>query len=651
MISINNISIQFGGNYLFDNVTFTINKTDRIGLIGRNGSGKSTLLRLISGIQTPETGTVTVPSGVEVGYLPQEMMVESSRPIKEETASALKEIKELEASIERMNKEIASRNDYESPEYTKLVEDFSTANDRYRNLGGHSIDADIEKILIGLGFKRDEFQKPYSKFSGGWQMRVELAKILIRRPECILLDEPTNHLDIESIRWLENFLKNYEGAVILVSHDRSFLDAITNRTIEISLGKIFDLNLKFSDFVVQRDEERKRKEAAYKNQQKKIAETERFIERFRSKATLATRVQSRVKQLEKLERIELEETDVKELNIRFPEPPRSSRLIAQTSNLSKSFGPNLVLDSISFEIERGERLAFVGKNGEGKSTLSRILAGLEEYDGKIEYGTNLETGYFAQHQAQTLDDDLTVFEVIDNAATGDMRSRVRHLLGAFLFSGDAVEKKVKVLSGGEKSRLALAKLLLKPVNFLIMDEPTNHLDMLAKDVLKYALKEFNGTLIIVSHDRDFLRGLTTRTLQFKDRKTIEYPGDIDYFLEKLDMQNLNELEQKTKEDRSAAEARGPGEAQLSRELRKSLQREEAKIGKKVSSIESEMENIRNQMNELEELFADPDFFSDNYKSSKAQKEHESLSHKLASFEEEWLLLHEEIEEIREKLKN
>jgi len=645
MLSVSNISIHFTGQYLFDNVSFTVSKNDRIGLIGKNGTGKTTLLKIIAGLEQPEIGIVSYPNDFHIGYLPQEGIVESNKTVFEETKTALVEIKQLENNISKYNDEISARSDYETNDYINLVQKLSEANERYKYLGGHSIEQVIEQVLTGLGFERTEFSRNLKEFSGGWQMRVELAKILITKPDCILLDEPTNHLDIESIQWLESFLKNYDGAIIMVSHDRSFLDAITNRTIEIENGKVFDRKYKYSEFVKLRDQEREQLLSAYKNQQKEIAKTERFIERFRSKNTLATRVQSKVKQLEKIDRIEVEDKDDSSITFHFPEPPRAGRVVVNARSLSKSYGEKLILANIDFALERGEKIAFVGKNGEGKTTLSKIIAGIESHDGDMEIGFNVSIGYFAQHQAEMLDSDQTVFQVIDNVATGDMRTKVRNLLGAFLFSGEDIDKKVKVLSGGEKSRLAIARMLLQPTNLLIMDEPTNHLDMASKDVLKDALLSYQGALILVSHDRDFLNELTTKTLYFRNRKIKEYPGSIYEFLEKFRLDHLNELEIGKKPGAGADQSAKQGDAKIQREEQKRIQREQNKIQKKINSIEERIEKLESSIADCEDLFADPDFFNNVDLSQNKQKEYDQYRKQLEEAMTDWEKLNIELESI------
>ncbi|OYT15064.1 MAG: glycosyl transferase family 2 [Bacteroidetes bacterium 4572_77] len=641
MLVVNNISIQFGGRYLFDNVSFAVDKGQRIGLIGRNGAGKTTLLKIIADEYAPDEGNVSKPKYYTIGYLPQEINIISTKPLFDEVKSALIEINQLSQSLDDLTNEISNRTDYESNEYQKVTENLAQDTERFSILGGHSIDAIIERTLLGLGFLREDFSKPLDTFSGGWQMRMELSKILLCRPDIILLDEPTNHLDIESIFWVETFLKNYEGAVIVVSHDKKFLDTVTNRTIEIINGKTYDMGLAFSEFLKVRAEQKVQQLNAYKNQQRHIAQQERFIERFRSKSTLATRVQSKVKQLDKLERIELDEEQIKAMNLRFPEGNRAGRTIIDINLLSKRFDDNLVLDKIDFAIERGERIAFVGKNGEGKSTLSRIIAGIEEYEGKLEVGYNMQISYFAQQQANQLMGDKTVFQTIDDAAVGNLRTNVRNILGAFLFSGDAQDKKVKVLSGGEKARLALAKLILEPSNLLVLDEPTNHLDMLSKDVLKKALLNYSGALIVVSHDRDFLEGLTTKTVEFKNKGIQSYQGGINDYLYKLKLDGFDELE-RNKKINSAKSDLPQSQNQLDRQKRKDANKERNRLQKNVLECEKKIEKYETRKAEIEALFANTEFFQE-ANVSKIEAEYEELKTSLDEVMENWTMAEEELE--------
>lgn len=640
MLGVNSLSIQFGGTFLFDNVSFVVRERDRIGLIGRNGNGKSTLLKIISGFQAPEQGNVSFPNGYRIGYLPQDLDTVSDKNVFDEASEALQEIKNLERRIDFLTNELNTRTDYESDAYAKIIEEMTDAHERFDLLGGGTADSIVEQILVGLGFIREEFDKPVQAFSGGWRMRIELAKILISKPNLILLDEPTNHLDIESVIWLESFLKDYEGALMIVSHDRRFLDIVTNRTIEIFRGKIYDFNLPYTKFIEQRAEQREIQIAAKKNQDKQIAQTERFIERFKAKATFASRAQSRVKMLDKMEKIEVEDEDTSSMQFRFPEPPRSGRLIWETKKLNKSYGSKHVLKDIEFGLERGERIAFVGKNGEGKSTLSKIIAGIESAEADVEAGHNVKLGYFSQHQASLLEGDYTVFEVIDNAAQGDMRTKVRSLLGAFLFSGDSIYKKVKVLSGGERARLALAKLLLEPINFLIMDEPTNHLDMVAKDVLKNALLEFTGAMIIVSHDREFLEGLTNKTVEFKGGNIKEYPGDLREYLEIRQISNLDELE---KNKAVKLEEKSQPKVDTFRETQKNNQKEISRLEKIVKDKELEVADLELEFSRIEKELAVPDNFKNPDKSRKLNYDYLQIKSKLEKSMSEWEKAQEELD--------
>ena len=544
MVSVDNLKVEFGVTPLFEDVSYVINKRDRIALVGKNGAGKSTMLKILAGIQAPTSGSVSVPRDVTIGYLPQVMILSDKHTVMEEAEMAFEHIFELQASIERMNQELADRTDYDSENYRKLIEKFTHDNERFLMMGGTNYTAEIERTLMGLGFSREDFNRPTSEFSGGWRMRIELAKLLLRRPDVLLLDEPTNHLDIESIQWLENFLKTSAGAVVLVSHDRAFINNVTNRTIEISCGHIYDYKVAYDEFVVLRKERREQQLRAYENQQKQIQDTEDFIERFRYKATKAVQVQSRIKQLEKIVPIEIDDEDNSALRLKFPPAMRSGNYPVICDGVKKVYGSHLVFHDVTLTINRGEKVAFVGKNGEGKSTLVKCIMDEIPYEGKLTIGHNVQIGYFAQNQAQMLDENLSVFDTIDYVAKGDIRLKIRDILGAFMFGGEASDKKVKVLSGGERSRLAMIKLLLEPVNFLILDEPTNHLDMRSKDVLKEAIKEFDGTVIVVSHDREFLDGLVTKVYEFGNKKVTEHLEGIYEFLQRKKMEHLNELERK-----------------------------------------------------------------------------------------------------------
>lgn len=542
MVNIQNLSVEFSAKSLFDNVSYTINRRDKIALVGKNGAGKSTMLKIIAGLQHPTSGTVSVARDMTIGYLPQQMVISDDCTAIEEARKAFAHIDEMRRRLDNFNAELAERTDYESESYQELIEAMTSLSERVAMEESDSSEAEIEKTLMGLGFSRADFDRPTSEFSGGWRMRIELAKILLSRPDLLLLDEPTNHLDIESIQWLENFLITKAKAVVLVSHDRAFIDNVTNRTIEISWGKIYDYAVNYSHYVELRAERLEQQMRAYRNQQKQIQDTEDFIERFRYKATKSVQVQSRIKQLAKIERIEVDEIDTSHINLRFPPAPRSGDYPIIADDLGKAYGDHQVFDHATFTIKRGEKVAFVGKNGEGKSTLVKCIMGEIPFTGTLKIGHNVKIGYFAQNQAQLLDGEITVFDTIDRVATGDIRTRIRDILGAFMFGGEASDKKVKVLSGGEKTRLAMIRLLLEPVNLLILDEPTNHLDMKTKDILKQAIKEFNGTVILVSHDRDFLDGLVEKVYEFGGGKVRECLGGIYEFLEKKKLNNLQQLE-------------------------------------------------------------------------------------------------------------
>ncbi|MCB0737088.1 MAG: ABC-F family ATP-binding cassette domain-containing protein [Bacteroidetes bacterium] len=593
MINISNLTITFGGRTLFENITFFVGKQDKIGLVGRNGAGKSTLFKLIQGTQRYDEGQVTLQPDLTVGHLQQELGTKQGVTIFEEAKTAFLEIEKLEKHIDEINHQLETRTDYETDSYLNLCDDLAQAEERLALLGGDQREKQIGTILKGLGFTESDFHEPIENFSGGWQMRVELAKILLQKPDVILLDEPTNHLDIVSIQWLERFLKNYPGAVILISHDRQFLDEVTNRTIEIANRTIYDYNVAYSAYKVQRAERMATLEAAYFNQQKQIADAERFIERFKAKATKAKQAQSKMKQLEKIDRIELDVEENIAMRFHFPPAPRSGTVLFEAENLKKQYDDHVVFSKAGFEIERGDKIAFVGKNGMGKSTLTKILMGLLDYEGYLKEGHNLIKGYFAQDNIASLAPKKTAFETIDDMATGDMRTKVRSLLGAFLFSGEDADKKVQVMSGGEKSRLSMAKLLLEQHNFLVLDEPTNHLDMQSKDVLKEALLKFDGTYVVVSHDREFLRGLATKVFEFKDGKVIVHLGGIDEFLAQYDAESVDEiLAQENKPvSKKAAQKQQP---KLSFEEQKELKRQRQKLERGLKDAEEEIEKIESR---------------------------------------------------------
>lgn len=619
MISIEGLSVAFGGNTLFDNITYVINKKDRIALVGKNGAGKSTMLKIIAGLQAPTSGNVNMPKDLTVGYLPQQMNLSDTRTVMEEAEQAFSHIFELQSRIERMNTELSERTDYESEYYQELIERVSNANEQLALIGASNYQAEIEKTLIGLGFTREDFGRDTSEFSGGWRMRIELAKLLLQRPDVLLLDEPTNHLDIESIQWLESFLSIRANAVVLVSHDRAFIDNVTTRTIEISLGRIYDYQVNYSRYVVLRKERLEQQMRAYENQQKQIQDTEAFIERFRYKATKSVQVQSRIKQLAKLERVEVDEVDTSRLNLKFPPAPRSGDYPIIAEGVGKNYGSHVVFSNATFTIKRGEKVAFVGKNGEGKSTLVKCIMGEIPYTGTLKIGHNVKIGYFAQNQASLLDESITVFDTIDRVAVGDIRTKIRDILGAFMFGGEASDKKVKVLSGGEKTRLAMIRLLLEPVNLLILDEPTNHLDMRTKDVLKQAIRDFNGTVILVSHDREFLDGLVSKVYEFGGGQVREHLGGIYDFLESRKLASLRELEQRAtvskteKNGNISKDSASPAQSEdskLSYGEQKEFARRLRKAEKAVADIESEIAGLEKRIAEVEEKLATPDGAAD-----------------------------------------
>ena len=591
MINLSNIYVQYGDRILLNKINLVIGEKDKIGLVGRNGAGKSTLLKIIAGELSPHEGNITRPSTSTLGYLHQDMEIPLGKTVLEETLTAFEEVRELEMRLAKINEEMAHRTDYESDSYYKLLEDFSYVNDRFHYLGGDSMQADAERVLKGLGFKPSDMSRLTDEFSGGWKMRVELAKMLLKRPDYLLLDEPTNHLDIESIIWLENFLVGNSGALILISHDREFLNKVTSRTVEVELGTLQDYKASYSDYVVLREDRRDKLKSAFDNQQRVIADKEKTISRFMAKSSKTKMAQSMQKQLNKIERIELDETDVSVMNIRFPTAPRSGQVALDVVNLSKSYGTLNILDDIHFRMDRGERISFVGQNGQGKTTLAKIIVNELTYtSGELVLGHNVKIGYYAQNQAENMSGSKTVLETMEDSSPPEMRTKIRSILGAFLFSGSDAEKKVSVLSGGERARLALACLLLNPFNLLVLDEPTNHLDMLSKDVLKKALLEYDGTLIVVSHDREFLQGLTEKTLEFRDRKLFEYLGDVNFFLEKRDLQNMREVEKINVPVVEKIQT-----PVVSNEEKKRLQRNVQQSERKIQEFEKEIAKMENEM--------------------------------------------------------
>lgn len=635
MISINNLSVSFGGFSLFEQINFHINQSDRVGLVGRNGSGKTTLIKLIAGIALPSSGDISRPSDLTIGYLPQEMDYNKEISVMEETLTAFSHINTIENEIETLNKTISQRDDFESEEYARLLIHLNNLTDRLSVVSSGKREAEAERVLCGLGFKREEFSRERAELSLGWNMRIELAKVLLRRPDILLLDEPTNHLDIESIRWLESYLENYRGAIVLISHDRRFLDSVTSRTVEIVLGKINDYKVSYTKYVELRRERLSQQRAAFENQQKMIEKTEEFIERFRYKATKSNQVQSRIKQLEKIDRIEIEEEDNSALHLRFPPSPRSGNIVLKCRDLSFSYGPKRVFGGVNIVIERGEKIALLGKNGEGKSTFMKLIVGeLTPTSGIIEHGHNVKPGYFAQNQDDILDHEITVFETLDRVAVGDIRTKLRDILGAFLFRGEDVDKRVKVLSGGEKSRLAMAKLMLKPLNFLALDEPTNHMDIRSKDILKQSLKSFDGTLVLVSHDRDFLDGLVDKIYEFKDGGVREHLGGLSDFLERKKIESLDEMKQSsivaeevTTKNNTSTE---------SYQQKKEREREQKRKKQAIERCEERISLIEEEISKIEQLL------SGNHKEvslHETLKQYQALKSELESMMEEWERLH------------
>jgi len=614
MVSVNEVWVSFGGSDLLKGISFMINPRDRIGLVGRNGAGKSTLLKILYGLQKPTSGSISSVSGSTLGYLAQTIEVKDGRTVMEEASLAFADVLDMEAEIVELGKAAAERTDYESEEYNKIIERLSDLNERHAMVGGSSLEGEVEKTLLGLGFERKDFTRQTAEFSGGWRMRIELAKILLQRPNLILLDEPTNHLDIESIQWLEDYLTDYPGAVVLISHDRAFLNNVTNRTVEIVLGKIHDYKASYSHYMELRQERREQQMAAYLNQKKMIEDTEDFINRFRSKATKAVQVQSRIKQLDKVVRLEIDEEDTSALNIRFPSAPRSGQVVLEAEDLTKAFGDHVVFADVNMKIERGEKVAFVGRNGEGKSTLSRIAVGdLEATKGFAKMGHNVQIGYFAQNQDDLMDGEKTVFDTIDEIAVGDIRTKIRDILGAFLFRGDDVDKKVKVLSGGERSRLAMAKLMFQPYNLLILDEPTNHMDIVSKDILKAALKKYNGTMIVVSHDREFLDGLVDKLYEFRGGRVKEHLGGIYDFLKRRKLESLNELERKTVAQQAVSASKSAVENKLSYGERKEMDKVIRKVATRIAECEKRIAEKDTEIAKMDILLAQNQADSDVFK--------------------------------------
>jgi ATP-binding cassette subfamily F protein 3 len=636
MLNAHNITVSFGGEDLFSGITFKLNAGDRIGLVGKNGAGKSTLLKVIAGEQEYNDGSLAFDKDISLGFLKQDIDFEEGKTVLEEAYGAFKEIRSIEKKLENVNTELAERTDYESEYYHNLMHDLDELSHRYELIGGYNYQGDTEKILMGLGFSQKDFNKQTDTFSGGWRMRIELAKLLLQKHDILLLDEPTNHLDIESIIWFENFLKGFNGGIMMVSHDKMFLDNVTNRTIEISLGKIYDFKKHYSAYLLIRNEIKEKQLQAQKNQDKEIKQTEQLIEKFRAKANKASMAQSLIKKLNRVDRIEVDEEDNAVMNVRFPVSIVPGKIVIEAENISKTYGDNNVLDNIDLLIERNAKIAFVGQNGQGKSTLAKIFVDEISYEGKLKLGHNVQLGYFAQNQSEYLDGEITVLQTMEDAANDSNRIKVRDMLGSFLFRGDEVEKKVKVLSGGERNRLALCKMLLSPFNVLILDEPTNHLDIASKNVLKKALQQFDGTMIVVSHDRDFLVGLTEKVYSFKEEKIKEYLGDINYFLEQHDLEDMREVEKRTKkevEKKSVSEQESGKKTFQDSKQKKQFQNKLSKVETEISKLENEIKQDDVKISEdFEKLRTDQDFF----------KNYQSKKDKLDLLMEEW-------EEITEKL--
>lgn len=647
MISVENLKVEFGVKPLFQNANFVINDHDKVALVGKNGAGKSTLLKILCGQKQPTEGKISNSSGMTIGYLRQVMILQDDTTVMDEAKKAFSNVIKMKEKIDAMNKELTERTDYESESYIALVDKYTQEHDRYLMLGGKNYEAEIEKVLIGLGFYRSDFERPTSEFSGGWRMRIELAKILLSKPDCLLLDEPTNHLDIESIQWLERFLQQSTKALVLVSHDKAFINNVTNRTLEISCGKIIDYKVKYDEYIKLRAERREQQMRAYENQQKEIAEIKDFIERFRYKATKAVQVQSRIKQLEKIVPIEIDDVDRSAMHLKFPPCLRSGDYPVICDSVSKEYGTHKVFENVTFTIKRGEKVAFVGRNGSGKSTLIKCIMNEIPYSGNLKIGHNVQIGYFAQNQAQLLDENLSVFETIDNVAKGDVRLKINNILGAFMFGGEASDKKVKMLSGGERSRLAMIKLLLEPVNLLILDEPTNHLDMQSKEVLKNAINEFDGTAIIVSHDRDFLDGLVSKVYEFMDGKVTEYLGGIYDYLNRRNIESPDELSTIKK---SSAVNESPQQAETVKKKNsyaehKELQKKIRKIEKAIKESETKIENLEKKLKVLNEKMCTPEGASD----MNLVSEYTSVNKQLSEEEDIWTNLSEELDEQQKEL--
>ena len=647
MISANNISVYFGGQELFDKVSFMVNKGDRIGLVGKNGAGKSTLLRILSGEQSPNEGSISTPNDSTLGYLRQDLDFEEGRTVQQEAELAFKEIKELEEKINAINLEMSERTDYETEGYMQLITDLNELNERYGLLGGYTIQSEMSQVLLGLGFQLDDFSRLTNEFSGGWRMRLELAKILLSKPDVLLLDEPTNHLDIESIVWLESWLKNYSGAVVLVSHDRAFLDAVTNRTIDLILGKANDYKTSYSKYVELRKDRQEKQIQSKKNQDKEVKQTKMLIDKFRYKKSKAAFAQSLIKKLDKMEMIEVEQDETASMHFKFPPAPHSGKVTLKVNEVSKSYDELEVLKGIDLLLERGEKIAFVGKNGEGKTTLAKIIVDSIPFEGQVEYGHQVKVGYYAQNQSELLDENKTILQVVEDAADEHSRPRVRDMLGSFLFSGDAAQKKIKVLSGGERARVALCKLLLEPVNLLIMDEPTNHLDMVSKDILKNALNYYDGTLIIVSHDRDFLQGLSEKVYEFKDQGIKEYLGDINEFLNAKKVMDFKQFELENKQKASSPKSKD-SENKISYQERKQLDKDIKKTSNKVGNLERSVEALEKELKALDAELSQPDRYKELSSQAGFFESYQEKQQQLAQYMSDWEQNLERLEELKRK---